>query len=171
MRYLRSRLGRSWDAVYSEFSKRLRPHNAVQQHLRDHLDDYIDQHVKLVDGRPHVIVGGALRAIPRRRSPVRERNPDVKIGGDRLHYERIAGAWFEVELTLVSSEQRSDTPFYDVVLRQTLDFRKGSHSSRLEKQHGCPSRPLHRASRCDSSYRWWSPPTSRKAITRPSSLP
>jgi hypothetical protein len=40
-RYLDRQVGRPWDAVYSEIARHLRPDNAVQQHVRDHLADFV----------------------------------------------------------------------------------------------------------------------------------
>ncbi len=48
--FLRRRVGCSWDAVYSEISKQLRPSNAVQQHVRDHLDDFVVRRTWIDDG-------------------------------------------------------------------------------------------------------------------------
>ncbi len=49
-RYLRSQLGRPWDDVYSEISRCLRPTSAVQQHVRDHLEDFVMVHTSIEDG-------------------------------------------------------------------------------------------------------------------------
>jgi hypothetical protein len=40
-RYLASQVGRPWSKVYSEISAHLRVDNAVQQHVRDHLTDFV----------------------------------------------------------------------------------------------------------------------------------
>ncbi|HEX2886367.1 hypothetical protein [Vineibacter terrae] len=40
-RFLEKQVGRPWDKVYGEISARLRPTNVVQQHVRDHLDDFV----------------------------------------------------------------------------------------------------------------------------------
>ncbi|MGD9966756.1 MAG: hypothetical protein AB7T59_09565 [Hyphomonadaceae bacterium] len=40
-RYLASNVGRPWNKVYSEISEHLKPSSTVQQHVRDHLDDFI----------------------------------------------------------------------------------------------------------------------------------
>lgn len=41
IRFLRSRVGKHWSKVYSEISEHLRAENAVQQHVRDHLNDFV----------------------------------------------------------------------------------------------------------------------------------
>lgn len=55
-RYLRRQVGRPWDIVYSEISSRLRPINAVQQHVRDHVLDFVAIDTWLEDG--DIIVQG-----------------------------------------------------------------------------------------------------------------
>ncbi|WP_298225220.1 hypothetical protein [Acidocella sp.] len=40
-RYLERQVGRPWDKVYAEIAKNLRVDNTVQQHVRDHLHDYV----------------------------------------------------------------------------------------------------------------------------------
>jgi hypothetical protein len=40
-RFLISRVGHEWDAVYSEISENLRITSAVQQHVRDHVQDFV----------------------------------------------------------------------------------------------------------------------------------
>lgn len=40
-RYLVRQVGRPWNKVYAEVSAHLRPTSAVQQHVRDHLHDFV----------------------------------------------------------------------------------------------------------------------------------
>lgn len=40
-RYLASQVGRPWRKVYSEISEHLKPTSTVQQHVRDHLVDFV----------------------------------------------------------------------------------------------------------------------------------
>jgi hypothetical protein len=40
-RFLERQVGRPWDKVYAEISARLRVTSAVQQHVRDHLRDFV----------------------------------------------------------------------------------------------------------------------------------
>jgi hypothetical protein len=40
-RYLQSQTGRPWNKVYSEISENLKPTSTVQQHVRDHLEDFV----------------------------------------------------------------------------------------------------------------------------------
>lgn len=43
-RFLRKQVGRPWDKVYSEISANLRASSAVQQHVRDHVWDFVERH-------------------------------------------------------------------------------------------------------------------------------
>src|SRR5437762_2668741 len=43
-RFLDSRLGRPWDAVFSEICERINRHSAVQDHVRDHVEQYVVKH-------------------------------------------------------------------------------------------------------------------------------
>jgi hypothetical protein len=52
-RFLRSCVGRPWDEVYAEIRARLAPSSAVQMHIVQHLFQYVERDVVLVDGRPH----------------------------------------------------------------------------------------------------------------------
>jgi hypothetical protein len=40
-RFLESQVGRPWDKIYSEIATHLRVDSAVQQHVRDHLRDFV----------------------------------------------------------------------------------------------------------------------------------
>lgn len=40
-RYLAKQVGRPWNKVYAEISANLRPSSAIQQHVRDHLHDFV----------------------------------------------------------------------------------------------------------------------------------
>jgi len=40
-RFLHKQVGRPWDAVYAEIARHLRADSTVQQHVRDHLEDYV----------------------------------------------------------------------------------------------------------------------------------
>lgn len=50
IRFLRSRVGKHWTKVYGEISEHLRADNAVQQHVRDHLDDFVAARTSLRNG-------------------------------------------------------------------------------------------------------------------------
>ncbi len=58
-RYLESQAGRPWNKVKSDISKHLRPTSTVQQHVIDHIGDFVALKTAMVDGR--VIVRGEMR--------------------------------------------------------------------------------------------------------------
>ena len=49
-RFLASRVGLPWDDIYSEISQNLRSSNTVQQHVKDHLFDFVDINTVMRDG-------------------------------------------------------------------------------------------------------------------------
>lgn len=49
-RYLASQVGRPWRKVYSEISEHLKPTSTVQQHVRDHLSDFVATKTRSVKG-------------------------------------------------------------------------------------------------------------------------
>ena len=49
-RYLASQVGRPWRKVYSEISEQLKSSSTVQQHVRDHLDDFVATNARSVKG-------------------------------------------------------------------------------------------------------------------------
>ncbi len=49
-RYLESQVGRPWNKVWSEISENLKPSNTVQQHVRDHIPDFVAIKTSLKDG-------------------------------------------------------------------------------------------------------------------------
>lgn len=66
-RFIRSRIGRHWNDVYSEIAANLRPTSTVQQHVRDHVEDFVAVRTRIVDGEiwvssrwggPHPLKGG-----------------------------------------------------------------------------------------------------------------
>lgn len=49
-RYLERNVGRPWDKVYSEISAHLRPSSTVQQHVRDHIEDFVAVKTRMKNG-------------------------------------------------------------------------------------------------------------------------
>lgn len=49
-RFLDKQVGRPWDDVWSEISAQLRPTSTVQQHVRDHVDDFVAVRTFLHEG-------------------------------------------------------------------------------------------------------------------------
>lgn len=55
-RFLASAVGRLWDEVMSELT-RLDRRSIVQRHVLFHVDGYVNRHVVMIDGVPHMHVG------------------------------------------------------------------------------------------------------------------
>ena len=51
-RYLNSQVGRPWDLVFSEICAHVRRDSAVQDHVRDHVSQFVATNVVLIDGVP-----------------------------------------------------------------------------------------------------------------------
>jgi hypothetical protein len=119
-RYLQKQVGRPWNKVRSEMAANLRVTSAVQQHVLDHVGDYVEEHVLLDEhGTPHVRYWGELRPLRARRhkyAPLwvcpktgllrvldrHERiasDPHVHKVKEHLYWVRRGSEWFEVHTT------------------------------------------------------------------------
>ena len=120
-RYLERQVGRPWDKVYAEIARNLRVDNTVQQHVRDHLQDYVAVTPRRVFGgwwsrsrsglwyQPLYVdpVTGLLCRTDRlpeekaRRRAKRHRPPEaptrIELAPDR-ELRLIDGLWYEVRL-------------------------------------------------------------------------
>ena len=127
-RYLERQVGRPWDKVYSEIAERLRPTSTVQQHVRDHLSDFVNvrraptpRFGTRLDApwwQPlYVDAAGCLRrtdALDRRagRQAASQKmvaQPAVTVRlSEALELRKVAGLWHEVRLApLPSPEYRN----------------------------------------------------------------
>lgn len=52
-RFLLRRVGRPWDAVWSELREHLSPNSTVQKHVYDHVLQYVERNPVFIDGIPH----------------------------------------------------------------------------------------------------------------------
>lgn len=140
-RFLMARVGRRWDAVHSEICQRIRPDNTVQRHILQHLPDLVAIDVVLENGVPHHADGtwrsgpitpsawrkvyvcpktGVLRRIPPA-SPLRLPIADERrVIDDRVHYRKLGGAWYRVELAPIPEDPAAYRECYDVVLGRRL---------------------------------------------------
>jgi hypothetical protein len=62
-RWLRSQTGRRWDTVRGEIRAVVDARSATKLHILEHLEDFVEEHVEMIDGRPHVRRYGRLRAV------------------------------------------------------------------------------------------------------------
>jgi hypothetical protein len=145
-RYLERQVGRPWDKVYSEIAANLRADNTVQQHVRDHLRNfvavkprrYVRWYGNPVSGLWHQPLyvdekDGILKRtdrLPEEKARRRARHnlprrpvDHVALAGDR-ELRRIAGFWYELRLA----------PIPDPVYRAVVERRQ------------VPLKPFHRRS-------------------------
>jgi hypothetical protein len=144
-RYLDSQVGRPWNKVFSEICAHIDRDSAVQDHVRDHVAQYVETHVVEIDGmlcsgdgsgygRP---LGqwrwaewfvcprsGILKRIKQRaRSrPSRPTAPDVPRYirvSDSLQCHLIDGAWHLVSLEAMPLD-RKDKSTRDVLLNRSI---------------------------------------------------
>jgi hypothetical protein len=143
-RYLRSQVGRPWNVVYSEISARLRISNAVQQHVRDHLRDFVAVHTWLEDGEvvlqriwgQRMALGdssagrlfyvcpstGVLREhAPRRPRRVANSDPDVRWQGPWRQLRRIESIWYALALAPIPESLLARAQARDCFLGETLE--------------------------------------------------
>lgn len=79
-RYLAAQVGRPWDKVWSEVCKSLKPSNTVQQHVRDHVSDFVAVNTSLKDGEVWVQGRGRWGAPARLKDSFVELYVDPKSG-------------------------------------------------------------------------------------------
>jgi hypothetical protein len=63
-RYLAQQVGRPWDKVFSEISEHLRPTSTVQQHVRDHIEDFVAVQTRMRDGKVVTLWRGGGKETP-----------------------------------------------------------------------------------------------------------
>lgn len=54
-RYLNSQVGRPWSKVYAEIAEHLKPSNTVQQHVRDHVEDFVATKTRMEKGKVMIL--------------------------------------------------------------------------------------------------------------------
>jgi len=143
IRFLRKSVGRPWDDVYSEIRRTVRPDGVVQQHIYVHLEDFVADPVREIDGRLYtnrwqgslVELGdhsgpdtfyvcprtGLLRELPwrgeRREAVV---NREIRIAAPERQLHRLDGVWYEIGLDAVPTSREGRRHAFDRVLRVRL---------------------------------------------------
>lgn len=144
-RYLERQVGRPWNKIYSEIARHLRVDNTVQQHVRDHLTNFVAVKPRRLSGRGYLAGGGRehrdrlwyqplyvdpkdglLKRTDRlpeakalchehRRTP---ETPDrIALAGDR-ELRRVDGLWYEIMLaSLPEPEYRTFSEARKVALK------------------------------------------------------
>lgn len=131
-RYLRAQVGRPWNKVYSEIAENIDRRNTVQQHIYQHIDDFIAIHVErredgslvdlhqrykrselyqelYVDPRTGLIRLNKNYRSWRRRSQERARAEQAEIDArcriidEDTRLLKLEGEWFEVKLATLPS--------------------------------------------------------------------
>lgn len=132
-RYLRSQVGRPWNKVYSEIAENIDRRNTVQQHIYQHIDDFVAIHVELredgrlidltqrygngdvtqelyVDPRTALLRVNKNYRTWRRHRDQRQRAQQSEIDARRrvinpeTQLLQLAGEWFEVRVAMLPSE-------------------------------------------------------------------
>jgi hypothetical protein len=57
VRFLKQRVGRPFDAIWSELRAHLSPNSAVQKHVFDHVNQFVERNPIIVDGVAHYPAG------------------------------------------------------------------------------------------------------------------
>ncbi len=98
-RWLRKQVGRRWDQVYSEICEHLSVRSAVQQHVRDHLGDFVRVHAEdpRRRGQPLFVCPrtGLLRAA--QRPPRLRQGRRHELGAGRIALQ-IRQRWWKIRL-------------------------------------------------------------------------
>ncbi len=88
-RFLASQVGRPWDKVYAEICAGIDRRNTVQQHIHQHLQDFVAIRTVMIDGVPHAMrTWGGLEPIAGSRGP--KFYVDPRTGLLRVNAARIA---------------------------------------------------------------------------------
>lgn len=114
-RYLCKQVGRPWNDVYSEIRERINARSAVQLHILQHLEQYVEKHVKYdnegvprkkdsrswasdeVDGLYVCPSSGILKEWKRNRYRYNPRKPNYTVINGK-NYIKSEHGWFEIEV-------------------------------------------------------------------------
>jgi hypothetical protein len=147
-RLLYSKVGQHWDEVYREICQRLDANTMLGQHVIDHLWDYVERHVEIVNGIPHRKayrgIGGyelgnrwygdefyihpdtgilclATRSPKTKSQPQTLQRDDIAIIGDR-YYRRLDGIWYCITFQdLPSLEKVRDVIIKELITPQVAE--------------------------------------------------
>jgi hypothetical protein len=136
-RFLESRAGKYWPKVYSEICENLRPSNTVQQHVRDHIEDFVAVRTsikddviwvhggwrihRLDDGRERLYVHPVSQCLLRNKHWPGWRKAHEKQKaraaaeiaerrrelGGNRQLHKLGGCWFEVTLAPIESRRQT----------------------------------------------------------------
>ncbi|MDZ7991639.1 MAG: hypothetical protein RM022_029365 [Nostoc sp. EfeVER01] len=116
-RFLRSQVGQPWNEVYSQLCQRLDPSTMAGQHVIDHVWDYVERYVEIIDGgfysKPYQGYGNqldtsyrdrfyihpetgilcAVEKIPRKQKQKQEQT-DILIIDNYHQYQKLNEIWY-----------------------------------------------------------------------------
>jgi hypothetical protein len=161
-RYLRAQIGRPWNKVFGEICAGIDRRNTVQQHIHQHLRDFIavDAAVRggrlvqelYVDPRTGLIRPNRSYRSWRRAAAERRRHEQVEIETRRRRVDEhtllllLDDVWFRVEVDVLPKEPR-----YDVVLRRNIS--RAMHTDLQQCKHLYGSSDLYATSKRQLSTR------------------
>lgn len=154
-RWLLAQAGRPWAAVRSEIRAVVDARSATKLHVLQHVADYVEENVTLVEGRPHrlrwgwrepLVAGwkgmplwvcprtGLLRRPPRARVVAPRFGRSVRLS-PRAELREIDGRWTFVELAPLPPHPDARAACVDALVGP-LDGWFGPHDGRFEKTFG-----------------------------------
>ena len=131
-RWLIKQVGRPWNKVYSEMTEHIRLDSAVQSHVLDHANDYVEKNVIIIDGKPrygtppaygsplegfrdilwvHPVTGilRLLKATKKWSDFTRRRKPDIHWIDDTHQAHEIDDIWYSVGIKKIKPVYRDHT--------------------------------------------------------------
>jgi len=142
VRFLRSRVGRRWDDVYSEIAARISCKSAVQKHVLDHLRDYVVENVRFAGDRVERIANRGYEPLlsygmrfsfyvhpetrllclapPGRRRRRKQHNrvdPDRRVLSHDRELRRIDRIWYAIDVAPLPTDPFARAGCFDVLER------------------------------------------------------
>ncbi len=143
-RFFDRNVGRPWNNVHSELCEHMDVSSAVQLHIWQHVEEFVDRHPPVpgkwrhadfyVDARNGLLRRGrrywGTKRERRAKREANKQNPDVIERSDDTVARRIGGTWYEVQLAPIP---RNVTHVFDVAMRDDIPTEDWP---RLERYHG-----------------------------------
>ena len=146
-RFLLSRVGKPWNEVYSELSRRFDKRTLTGYHLFSHVETLVAQHVEIVEDLPYTTprskygrqypLGyvrdnlyvhpetGILSVAKKQKTPIEKREDILELDRDR-QYRKIDEIWYLVTFAECPyprySSNRKVFKVFDVLLGKKLDY-------------------------------------------------
>jgi hypothetical protein len=129
-KFLATRVGYKWDDVYSEIRTNISPNSKMQLHLLEHVYDFVERHVMIIDGE---VIGesgypvnnyyvhpetGILTAAPKK-SKVKKKESTIRCINCKYYIE-YKGVWYLIKLKKLP--EINTGLLYDVLEKKRLKF-------------------------------------------------